>query len=220
MLCVIPFIASSSIAADARPFPTQLFDITLGAKFDLGNPEAGDLGNLPVKKFAGVQNWNNGINYYFRPLEDNEVFEYREFRDKSAQGYFKTTHMVHLFPIIPDDIDSFEKLQNADIEYESSHIGWSDILSSDDKKNKDAYWWAIDLCKTVEADLAIKPEIVDFPEDYWYQCTFSGRDAELTVYGKSHRSFGLSLKPEVKRQKSQAVDKKLRKLKARQFLPY
>ena len=50
-LLLSPLISS---AEEFRRVPEKLFGITLGGVYDIGDTEKNEIGNLPVKKFAGL----------------------------------------------------------------------------------------------------------------------------------------------------------------------
>lgn len=67
----------------------------------------------------------------------------------------------------------------TDIDWEVSVIEWSEfneIYKKNEKEQeengKKAYNWSMDLCKTFEVDLKIKPKIIDYRKENWYQCEF------------------------------------------------
>lgn len=58
--------------------PMKLFGIELGGIYDLGDPDKNDFGNLPIKRFAGIEPsiGGYGIHYYFEPKTTYKAFEY------------------------------------------------------------------------------------------------------------------------------------------------
>jgi hypothetical protein len=187
-------ISSQSFAEGPRGVPEKLFGIALGGIYDLGNPEVNDLGNMPVKKFTGMNRFlGNGIHYYFQLKDEHKFFEYVEKRKKPEDKYFETSFRLYLLPVIPPTITTAEQLDQAKLKWEVSVIEWS----NDPKTKEDAYYWAIDLCKTFEVDISLKPEITNYYDEKWYECTFSTGDREFKVSSSYSKSVQLSYKREV-----------------------
>ena len=53
-ILLLAFSGSAFATDEPRDVPRSLFGITLGAIYDIGDPESNDLGNIPIKKFAGM----------------------------------------------------------------------------------------------------------------------------------------------------------------------
>ena len=210
-------ISSQSWAEGPRGVPEKLFGIALGGIYDIGNPEVNDFGNIPVKRFTGMNRFlGNGIHYYFEPKKEHKFFEYVEKREKPEDKYFTTSFRLYLLPVIPPAITTVEQLDKAKLKWEVSIIEWS----NDPKTKEDAYYWATNLCKTFGVDISVKPEIIDHYDSKWYECTFSTGDREFKVSSFSSKSVQLSYKKEVFDNKNELVDKVLRKLHAKEIRPY
>lgn len=218
----IPFIflllaSSSSLAEESRGVPEELFGIKLGGIYDIGDSESKDNGNIPIRKFAGILHFlGNGIHYYFQPKKEYKAFEYVEKRENPDDQYFKSSFRLYLLPVIPPEIKTIEQLGGAKTNWEVTIIEWS----NDAKTKKDAYYWAIDLCKTFGIDISIEPEIIDYYEKDWYECTFSSDDRVFEVSSLYSRSIKLSYKEEVDEAKNDALERTIRKIKAKEIRPY
>lgn len=221
LVFVSPICGTTSIAlsddAQRRPVPTELFGITVGATYDLGNPDNGDLGNFPVKKFAGINKFlGQGFSYYFEPIKESKFFEYVEMKKKPEDKYFTTSFRAYLLPVVPPDIKSMKEFiaRSAEFKSEVILIEWNS-----DAKNKDeAYYWAIDLCKTFSADFSVAPKITDFREEKWYECAFSSGDLVFRVSSSYSRSVQLQLNDEVSAAKEQQIENFVRRLKSKELL--
>lgn len=118
--------------------------------------------------------------------------------------------------MIPSTIKTYEQLEKAELNWEVATIEWSRDMTT----NKEALYWAMDLCETFKADISVEPEISDLTED-WYVCTFSSGDREFEVRSLgAMRRIELSYKDEVFERKNEAAEKILRKLKADKIRPY
>ena len=216
-IVLLPFVACNCVADDSRGVPDKLFGIRLGGIYDLGNPELGQLGDLPIARFAGLTKFlGHGVHYYFKPKDVNPFFEYREKRDKPTDQYFQTPFRIYFSPVISPEITKQEQLKNEPLKWEASVIEWADDL----KNPKDAYFWAKDLCKTFSIDISVAPKITDFYESDWYECTFSQDDRQFEVTSLFFRIVRLSFKKEVAEQKSESVDTAIRKLQMEELRPY
>lgn len=209
--------SSQSFAEEPRGVPEKLFGISLGGIYDIGNPDVGDLGNLPIKRFTGMQRFlGHGVHYYFKPKDEHKFFKYVEKRKKPKDKYFETSFRLYLIPVIPPTITTVEQLDKAKLDWEVTVIEWS----NDAPKKEDAYFWAIDLCKTFAVDIEVKPEITDEYNSKWYECTFSAGDREFKVSSLYSKSVQLSFKRAVSDKKQETVDNILRKLQAKEIRPY
>jgi len=210
-------ISSQCFAEEPRGVPEKLFGVTLGGIYDLGNPEIGDFGDIPVKKFAGINRFlGQGIHYYFQPKENHKFFEYAEKREKPKDKYVRTSFRLYLLPVIPPEITTIDQLNEAKLKWEVSVIEWS----NDPKTKDDAYYWAIDLCKTFAVDISVNPEITDHFDSKWYECTFSTDDREFKVSSFYSKSVQLSYKKEVSDSKNKSVERAARKLQVNEIRPY
>jgi len=212
---------SVSSANDSGGVPTELFGIELGSVVDLGDSETGDQGNVPVKKFRGVNRFmGHGVHYYFQPEQEYKAFEYIEKPKQPTDEYFETSFRLYLLPLIPASITTKKQLENARTNWEVAHIEW--LVKADTEK--DAYWWANNLCKTFEIDLSLEPERTDYFTGAFsplFRCVFQSANGELTVSGEyGYKSVSLSYPDETIEEKDEAVDRILRKLDAQDIRPY
>lgn len=219
LLTLIVSTFSVAVAADVehRDVPKKLFGITLGGVYDLGDLEKKDYGDVPVKRATGINEFlGNGIHYYFQPKEASKFFKYVEKRDKPTDKYYETSFRLYLYPVIPPTIKTSKQLNESKLKWEVSLIEWS---AEKTKTEKDAYFWAVNLCKTFETDISVKPEIVDSYESNLYSCTFSGGDREFGVHS-FFQTVTLKYKQEITSKKDEAVEKVIRKLQANEIRPY
>jgi hypothetical protein len=210
--------SGSAYADDTRDVPESLFGIKLGEIYDIGNPEANDLGNLPVKKFTGEMRFlGHVVHYYFQPLKEYKAFEYVEKREKPEDQYFESPFTLNLLPVIPASISTKEQLNDTKIDREVTQIRWSTKA----KTAEEAYSWAINLCEVFETDITQKPEILDEKGEYWYECTFrfGVRKFEVTAFEGS-RSIELSYQGHIFYKKDESLKKQLRKMEAEDIRPY
>ena len=213
---------SQSFAEGTSPVPDKLFGVPLGGIYDIGTPELVGIGNLPIKKFTGAQKFlGEGLHYYFEPKEAYKAFNYVERPEKQGEQYFPTSFRLYLLPVIPNTITNIEQFEKATLKWEVSVIEWSGEATKDDHKAKDeAYYWAIDICKTFESDISVKPEIYNNFEDKLYSCTFSSGDRKLVVGSLSAKYFQLSYAGNIFNKKTDNVDNTIRKLRAKNIKPY
>ena len=206
--------SSLSFAEENHRFPEQLFGITLGGIYDIGEPENKDLGNIPVEKFTGITRFlGQGIHYYFKPKKQYKQFDYIEKEKKPEDHFFETSFRLYLLPIIPASVSNKKQLENTKIKWEVALIEWS----SNANTKENAYWWAFNLCETFEADLSVKPKITDSYDKKEYQCVFSYENRAFKVSSIFSKRVELSYTQE---KKDDAVEKKMRKLQANEIRPY
>lgn len=212
---IILFIlfSSLSLADDPKNVPEKLFGITLGNIYNIGDYKNKEIGNLPIKKFAGIE-YFGGVHYYFQPQNKYKIFEYIEKREKPDDQYFKTSFSLYLLPSIPSITltDKTEKLN-----WEVAIIRWSDEA----KTTMDAYYWAADLCKTFKVDISVKPIISDSYDSKTYECIFSSGNREFKVSSLLHlKTIRLSYKNEVLEEKTEVIETIIRKKQANEIRPY
>ena len=94
------------------------------------------------------------------------------------------------------------------------------IQWSDNKKNKEeSYFWTMEMCKTFSSDIKIKPEILDNYEKKYYFCKFKKDNRMLEINNLTDSVyFTLQYDKEFLDKKSEEVDEKVRKLKAKDIL--
>jgi hypothetical protein len=212
---------SASVVGEPRGVPRKLFEIPLGAVYELSD-DPNDIGKLPVKKGTGAKKFlGEGLHFYFQPSKEYRLFDYREAREKPEDKFFETSFSLYLLPVIPPRTKTLEELHDSGYgKWEVSHIRWI----SDKIKQEDAYFWAKDLCATFQADLSIEPEVIDHygvSDSYWYKCTFADKDREFSVDGNyGRKNVALSFTNEIFEQKNAVVEEKRRKLQAEEIRPY
>jgi hypothetical protein len=119
-------------------------------------------------------------------------------------------------PVIPLTIKTAEQLDNEKLKWEVAVIEWS----TEPKKKDDAYYWAIDLCKTFSVDIPVKPELTDNYESKLYECTFTTGAREFKVSSSYSMSVSLSYKRDVFDKKNESVNRIIRELQAKEIRPY
>jgi hypothetical protein len=65
--------------------------------------ETNNFGNVPVNKATLIKNLVPvflGIDYYFKPRNEYNIFEYSEQREEPNDKYFKTSFHLYMFPVI------------------------------------------------------------------------------------------------------------------------
>ncbi len=203
----------------AREIPTELFGIRLGEVYDAGGTPPGKKGNFPVKRFTGANKFfGEGVSYYFEPSKRYKAFPYVEEKKSKSDKYFGSSFRAYILPLIPDTISSAEELENTPLKWQPIVIEWSIKAKSE----ANAYYWAIDLCKTFAIDFGSKPEILDvYEKDHKsYVCTFSADNREFLVaaqYGSQR--VALRYNDETSRSMSAMVETKRRKMAAKEFIP-
>ena len=133
-------------AADNQKFPDSLFGVNLGGIYNLGSGnDSKDVGNIPVKKFTGMQQFlGSGLHYYFEPLKDYKAFRYVERRENPDDEYFTTSFSAYILPVIPEKTKSLDGLEKVVVNWEVISIVWTDILDKNGNK-KEEYFWAVDF---------------------------------------------------------------------------
>lgn len=178
-LLLILLVATSltSNAQEKRPFPDSLFGVKLGAIYSPGTADL-DVGTFPVKEFKGAQQFlGSGLNFYFRPRQENEAFKYVERRKKPDDKYFETSFRLYALPVFPKNVLKLKELPPDLIKWEVVTIEWS----SEPQKKDYHYFSAIDFCKSFEIDLGRKPGVYDSYERKTYSCTFKEGEQELSI---------------------------------------
>jgi hypothetical protein len=208
-----------SIAAKAKDkvaFPESLFEVKLGGIYTIDQEKG--VGTMPVKEFKGMQEFlGNGIHYYFKPLKDYKAFKYVEKRKEPNDAYFETSFRLYLLPVIPSTIKNAEELTIQNIKWEVAVIEWSDRT----KREEDAYFWAIDLCKSIRVDLEREPEITDEYNLKICRCKFTEGHKELKIESLDKlKLFNLLYPNPVFDKKNEVIDTLLRKIQMKDIKPY
>jgi hypothetical protein len=214
-LCLCSLAAHSQ----QQPVPQTLFGVPLGGIFTAGTTERPtDVGTLPIKEQKAVETFmGSGFSLYFKPTKEYEAFKYLEQKDKPEDKFSKTTFRMYLFPVFPKDAPSRKNLSEADLKYEVALIEWSDKQDNKDE----AYYWAYDLCKTLQADLGRKAEVLNHFDSKWHKCKLVEGDKELTAENLGElKIFRLAYTDEVFKKKDAAVDTIQRKLRMNRTRPY
>jgi hypothetical protein len=219
LFALVLLLISASLPAQPsqRGVPTKLFGITLGGVYDVGDGQK-SLGDLPVAKFAGIQTFlGHGIHYYFRPQAENKAFPYIEKRKKPDDQFFETSFRLYLLPVIPPTVKTLQEVEQRKQKWEVAAIEWSDTAKAEDE----AYYWAVDLCKTFQIDIGSKPTVIDNFETKWHNCTFASADREFSVGNlQAMKIVELSFKRDVLERKDKAVESVLRRLRVNEIRPY
>lgn len=197
--------------------PKELFGIKLGSIYNLGDGSRNSVGNLPVKKIGGVEaSLTIGQHLYFQPQNTNPKFEYIENRKNASDEYFTTTYHLYLLPIIPKSTATLDELKKLKFDTaEIAQIDWSNELKDDSA----AYYWAIDMCQTFEADIGKKSESHDDHKLELHSCTFRTEERILNLNNMGNRvSFKLKYAKEIFDKKIEEIDTRIRKIQAKEIL--
>ncbi len=204
---VLSYWANSALSGDV---PENLFKITLGGIYSLGNKQNNFIDNLPKKNFAGIKKgFGNGFHYYFQPQIQYKNFPYVEKTTTLEDQYLETSFKLYLLPVISVKTTNSDKLKNAEMQWEVIAIDWSNDVATEN----DAYHWAMNLCQTYEKKITIQAEITDYPDSNWYECRYSSSNRVLNIGGMSTRiHISLSYQPETIISKEKSVKTKLLEL--------
>jgi hypothetical protein len=216
-IVLLMLLPSLSSAEESRDVPEKLFGIELGGIYDLGDLNDKDLGSIPVKKFGGAkQAQGNGIHYFFHPKDEHNCIEFLEKCKKPEEQKFGTSYRLYLLPVMPPTITAIAQLEKAKLNWEVQSIGWSQNAET----KEEAYNWAIDLCEKFKEDISVDPQIKDYFNSKWFECTFSSGDREYKVSNINViRSVELFYKDEIVEGKVEAVEKIFQKLRAETTRP-
>lgn len=214
----------------AKGVPTQLFGVELGKAYGVPGSDF-TKSALPIGRFTGAQQvLGHGTHVYFQPAKPYTAFPYIEER-KSGEQFFTTSYRLYVLPVVPKDAKTVADFNDAKAtDYEVLLIEWREPNEDrpDTKKNED-YAWAADMCKTFEADLALKPKVIEQwvpPGDKAtvlgsaYSCTFTEADRELEVSSLFGRTVKLSLTNAAMKAKADGFELAVRKLVAPAIRPY
>jgi hypothetical protein len=209
---LLPFLAFPAQAQEAPEMPTMLFDVGVGSVYEY--PPAGAdenaVGTFPVKRLVSEQlSLHRGLSLYFEPLTESGAFPFSEIAQESGD-YPISSYRLHVFPIIPRDVTTLADLRELNLPQRVTMIEWS--RGHDQQSDGGAYTWALNLCKTIEANLGMEPEITDIVERDTYRCVFSSDERELEVTSAVGRTIQLSLADEVEDQQAADVQYRIRKL--------
>jgi hypothetical protein len=217
-ISVLIFLAVSiSCTEKQNAVPKELFGIKLGNIYNLGDGSRNSVGNLPIKKIGGIEaSFTIGQHLYFQPLSVNPKFEYTESKKNSWDEYFTTTYRLYLLPVIPKSIESIDELKNLKFDTaEIALISWSNKLKDDSA----AYYWAVDMCKTFEADIGKKSESHDDYKLEIHSCAFRNEDRILNINNIGDLvSFELKYAKEIFDKKIDDIDSRIRKIQAKEIL--
>lgn len=205
--------SSESHAAGKNPVPKRLFGVELGQVFTGSNDDP--KGNLPIKKWTGNHKFlGAGFHYYFEPLKEYKAFKYVERNEEKAK-YFKTSFSLYTYRIIPEHVSSIsDHNKQTTFDFMVSSINWEDPIEDSSK----GYYWAIDLCRLLSADLRVEPEILDMNSMKDYRCYFREDDRELSVW-----SFGTISLDYIREKRDRLQDKfknQIDQLRANEIKPY
>lgn len=218
-LCFMGFPAAPQ--AQERDVPRTLFGVSLGGVFAFGaTDDSKDVGTLPIAEYKGVEQFlGSGISVYFKPLKEYEPFKYSEKRKKPDDNFFATTFRLYLLPVFPKNAQTRTRknLSASELKWEVTVVEWSESA----KTQEDAYFWALDLCKSLQVDLAKKAETFNYYESKWYSCKFLDKNRQLKVTNLGPlKIFSLEYVESIFKQKEAAADAMRRKLQMNLIRPY
>lgn len=202
--------------------PSELFGLKLGETYDLGEGTKDDFGTFPVKQLIGSETFlGAGVHVYFEPLKVSESFSYVEHTKKRSTGDYKTTSFhAYLQPVVPKSLKTMSELESFKVkQYSVERIDWSNEKTT----RKDAYFWALDLCKTLAIQIKIKTEITNTfdpkGETSFASCKFVQKDRELSIYNLgTSAQFELTFKEDVSKARSDELENFIRKIRAQEIL--
>ena len=178
---VAPIILVVQPAWAEGPVPTKLFGIELGRIYEIS--EDGRLKGAPIKKFTGMRKFlGQGIHYYFEPSRKYLPFEYVEWKEENSD-YFTTSFRLYLFPVIPEGFGITEDTKSEDLKWEVAVVEWAIRVEKDDQHTEnDAFYWAVDMCKSVQVDLEMSPtNEINHLEANWHKCEFQADYGVLEI---------------------------------------
>jgi hypothetical protein len=131
-------------------------------------------------------------------------------------------------PIAPKGATTIEQFGKLMTKLEVLTINWEEVDTARDAYPKDGkeekaarvndYFWAVNLCKTFTAELAVKPEILDFSDRENYICRFTQDERTLEVSSSYRKSFRLEFRRDISDAKQKVLDTAVRQLQARDLL--
>ncbi len=222
-------VCGGAFAQGKAPVPTKLFGIELGAILETDAYREIPLAQIPVKAFRGLDSgWSKGAHYYFEPISVNPSLPYEEEKKKPSDEFYKTSYRLYLLPIAPTGAATIEQFGKLISKWEVLAINWEEVDVKRDGYQKDSkeedsarvkdYFWATSLCKTFTAELAVKPEILDFSNRDNYTCRFTQDGRSLEVSSSYRKSLRLVLRRDLSDEKHKALDTVVRQLQARDLL--
>jgi hypothetical protein len=204
------------VAVAQEQVPTELFGVLLGGTYQL--KENGSH-TFPVAKVSGLIRYEGILQHvYFEPLQQNPMFPYVEY-PKVSNDHLVTSYRLEVHPVTTDDIDTLEELGTV-TEFRVVLIEWStfgDLREADG----DDYSWAVDLCKSMAADLGLEPDLRDSLQDNWHVCTFDGPEREIKVSQGRYKGYpieGPERELEIASQLGRSVTLANRSAQAEEFL--
>jgi hypothetical protein len=165
--------------------PSSLFGVELGGRYTFPR-DLKNAGTLPVKAIRGSGRFlGEGWHLYFEPKLDNPTFVYKEKRRASSDEYFETSHHLYVLPVVPPSVQTLQQLVAMDsqtnVEVWVQSIDWDFTAKSKDE----AYYWAMDMCKTFAADLGKATNELNHYESRTFKCTFAAPNAGREFYVES-----------------------------------
>jgi hypothetical protein len=208
LFALVPFLVFPAQAQDVPQVPTELFDIALGGTYEYSSDRA-YAGTFPVKRLVSEQlSLHRGLSLYFEPLTESAAFPFFEIPQENG-GYPIASYRLHVYPVIPAAPTTLADLRERKLPQRVFMIEWSRGQSETDR---DGYDWAIDLCKSIEANLGMEPEVRDIVDSGTYRCVFSDGERELEVSSVLGRTIQLSFADEIEDQMDADVNSRIRRL--------
>lgn len=215
--------------ADKINVPNKLFGIQLGKHYEIGNGIDSN-GNMPIKKFNGIEKFlGEGIHYYFQPIKEYKAFKYFEKKKTTKSNFHSSSFSLYLFPVIPKDVNSIDKLESSVKYWEVAGIRWSDIGSEKEnigreERKQNNYNWAKELCKTFQLDIKQEAKILDYNEETilyeWYQCKFTYDGRTFKIDGSHNKSISLDYDKAKFNEKHKEIRDKIRQINLNEIRPY
>jgi hypothetical protein len=222
-------VCGTAFAQGKAPVPTKLFGIELGTILEANPSREIPAAQIPAKAFRGLdRGWGHGGHYYFEPISVNPALPYQEDKVKPSDDFYKTSYRLYLLPIAPKGAKTIEEFDKLMTKWEILTINWEEAdikrkgYPKDGKEEQAArandYFWAVNLCKTFMAELAVKPEILDFPGSDTYTCRFTQDERTLEVSSSYNKSLRLEPRRDISDAKHKVLDTAVRQLQARDLL--
>jgi hypothetical protein len=207
VILFLPAVASS------QQVPTVLFGVEVGRSYEMALDGSID---LPVSEVTGYTQFiGTGVHVFFRPSETSSMFPYIEYPEEGNEA-FATSYRAYLLPVIPESVESLDDLDSL-TEYQAVLVQWSDSKASD-REAWDDYWWARNMCRSIESDLNVEPDISDYIDTLDYTCRFTNDRHELEVTSVFEKAIRLSLRDTESTEVD--IESKIRRLEMDRDRPY
>lgn len=210
VLALLSLLAVAARAQTPPGVPAVLFDVFLGAVYEYpaDGTDENAVGTFPVKRLLSERSsLHRGVSLYFEPLNEEAAFPFRDTETESSASPM-SSYRLFVYPVLPEDDAPLAELRERNLPQRVFMVEWS----QGDGRRSDAYVWAIDLCKSIEAESGIAPEVTDTAESDVYRCVFSDGERELEVSSVVGRTIQLSFADAISDETEAAVYTRIRRL--------